>query len=374
MNEVKLLDCTLREAPLKGLVYGTKFLSKFIGGLEKAKINFLEVGFLIDGIYESGSTAFTDVKQIERYLINKKKDIIYVALVDVGRFNVDSLPENDGRSIDGIRICFKKGEQKEALKYANNIKKKGYLAFIQHVDTLGYTDDEIKEFVELVNEVNPYAYSIVDTFGSMYQDDVRHLYKIVNENLNNNIRMGFHSHNNLMLANSNSQEFIRLAVNDKRQALIDSSVLGCGRGAGNAHTELLMEYLNKKYFLKYDVNEILDLIDACMPTIRHKCIWGYSIPYFISGLHSAHVFNVNQLLKRHNIKSRDLRAIIESLSEEQKKRYDYSLLEKLYVEHFNNEVDDKKTIDKLNKELKGRKVLLLAPGKSLQNDKNTIEN
>lgn len=80
-----------------------------------------------------------------------------------------------------------------------------------------------------------------------------------------------------------------------------------------------MEFLNRKYGTEYNVNELLDLIDMQMPVIEQKCTWGYSIPYFISGLHNAHVFNVNQLLKRHNIKSRDLRAIIELLSEQEKR-------------------------------------------------------
>lgn len=372
MEQIKLLDCTLREAPLNGLNFGPRFLHKFISGLEKTKIDFIEVGFLKDVNYENGSAIFSDVTQIEEYLLNKDKDIKYVALMDVGRFSANTLSNYDGKSVDGIRICFKKGEEREALKVAEQIREKGYLVFIQHVDTLGYSDEEIVSFINEVNKLNPYAYSIVDTFGAMYQSDVRHLYEIVSQCLNRNIRLGFHSHNNLMLANSNSQEFVRIASDDNRCIMVDASVLGCGRGAGNTHTELMMEFLNQKCVKKYDVNELLDVIDMYMPILQQKCAWGYSIPYFISGIHNAHVFNVKQLLKRHNIKSRDLRAIIELLNEEEKKKYDYSLLEKLYVKYFNNEVDDGVARKRLKEEMKGRKLLLLAPGKSLRSEKRRI--
>lgn len=75
MEQIKLLDCTLREAPLNGLRYGSRFLYNFINGLEKTKVDFIEVGFLKDGIYENGSAVFSDVLQINNYLLNKKRTL-----------------------------------------------------------------------------------------------------------------------------------------------------------------------------------------------------------------------------------------------------------------------------------------------------------
>jgi 4-hydroxy 2-oxovalerate aldolase len=70
---------------------------------------------------------------------------------------------------------------------------------------------------------------------------------------------------------------------------------------------------------------------------------------------------------------KDLRSIIEKLDEEQKKMYDYSILEKLYVEHFNNEINDSAAQARLKEMFRGRKLLLLAPGSSLNSQKNKIE-
>lgn len=369
---IKLLDCTLREAPVENFFVGQKLMREFIYRSENVGIDVIECGFLKDVDYVPGSNCFSAVEQIRDYIPNKRPGITYVALMDYGRFDVDKLSVYDGTSVDGVRICFKYGQQNEALETAKKIKDKGYKVFIQHVDTLAYSDIEIIEFIDQVNELKPESYAIVDTFGSMYTDDLIRLSMLVNHHLDKSITLGFHPHNNLMLANSNIQEFITRYAG-KRKIMVDASVLGCGRGAGNANTELVAEFLNKKYNRSYDLNELLDLIDKLMPQFQEQCKWGYSIPYFLSGIHSAHVYNANYLLRRHNIPSKDLRAIIESLDSRQKKAYDYALLEKLYVEHFDHPVEDTQAKEALASELNGQKLLLLAPGKTLKTEKEKVD-
>lgn len=368
---IQLLDCTLREAPIDDFFVGDKLMREFIYRCENVGINIIECGFLKDVDYVEGSNCFRTVEQIQKYIPNKKPEIMYVALMDYGRYDLENLSEYDGTSIDGIRICFKYGQQQKAIETGKRIKEKGYKVFIQHVDTLAYTDIEIIEFIKMVNELKPEAYAIVDTFGSMYADDLDRLTMLIDYHLDKSIALGFHSHNNLMLANSNAQSFISRFAS-KRSILIDGSVLGCGRGAGNAHTELLAEYLNKKYNYEYNVDELLDLIDSLMPQFQRQCTWGYNIPYFLSGVHSAHVYNANYLLRRHNIASKDLRAIIEKLDNEQKKNYDYKLLESLYVEYFNHPINDSSAKRQLRNHLKNQELLLLAPGKTLKTEKTKI--
>lgn len=371
MNNIKILDCTLREAPLEQLMWGTASIRKILDGLQKAGIDIIEVGFLKNEAYQVGSTSFQTVEEIKPYLVDKDKNITYVALVDYGRYDIDNLSDYDGESIDAIRVCFKHAEIDKVLAYAQKIRDKGYGVCIQHVDTMGYTDEEITLFIEEVNRFNPLAYSIVDTFGAMYSDELQHYITLVSQKLDKNIMLGLHAHNNLLLADANAQTFVQLLGNERR-IIVDVSLYGCGRGAGNAHTELITQYLNRKHKGNYDIDEILDLIDTVINATQKKTNWGYSIPYFISGMYNAHTFNVKHLLKRHNIKSRDLRAIIEKLDEKKKKEYDYQLLDKLYIEYFDRYVDDKDAIDKLKNMFDGRKILFLGPGETVCTQKKDI--
>lgn len=365
MDGFKLLDCTLREAPLDGLMWGDLSIRKMIHGLENAKVEIIEVGFLKNAPHKFGSTSFQKVEEIRPYLKNKRPDTVYVALVDYGRYDMKYLSEYDGTSIDAIRVCFKHQEMDLVLDYAAEIRKKGYQVCIQHVDTMGFTDQEILSFIHRVNEFKPYAYSVVDTFGAMYGSDAARLTELAAKALDEKIWLGFHAHNNLMLADANDEQFIERFKN-RRKIIVDASLYGCGRSAGNAHTELIAQYMNCKQNANYDIDEMLDLIDTVIAAAQEKTSWGYSIPYFIAGMHNAHTYNVKQLTKRHNLKSKDLRGIIEMLDDVQKKAYDYALLEKLYVQYFDKPVDDTKVVKELMRDWKEKKVLLLAPGKSVQ--------
>ena len=60
-----------------------------------------------------------------------------------------------------------------------------------------------------------------------------------------NIEIGFHSHNNIQLSFALAIQFIN-KLKSERDIIVDSSLCGIGRGAGNVQTELLLEYLKKQ--------------------------------------------------------------------------------------------------------------------------------
>lgn len=84
------------------------------------------------------------------------------------------------------------------------------------LNILGYSDAELIDFLQEINNVEPYCLSIVDTFGSMYQDDLHRIFEIINHNLIPTCKVGFHSHNNMQMSNALSQEFIRMTYGKKR--------------------------------------------------------------------------------------------------------------------------------------------------------------
>jgi 4-hydroxy 2-oxovalerate aldolase len=150
----------------------------------------------------------------------------------------------------------------------------------------------------------------------------------------------------------------------ERDVLVDASLCGMGRGAGNTTTELPASFLNRKYDCGYEMDQILDAIDLYMGYFKENYSWGYSTPYFISGMYCCHVNNIAYLLKNHRTNAKDMNEVIKSLDPQDRIKYDYDLLEEKYIENQNKIVDDKETIDALSQALQGRKVLLIAPGKS----------
>lgn len=372
MNHVKLLDCTLRDgAYLLDKKFGNETISGIIKGLVETQIDFIEIGFFQNAGFGDGKTVFRNSSDAKRFIPKDKKGCLFTVLADYSRYDVSNLDNCQSDSIDAIRECFFKHERFEAIEACEKIKNKGYKVFIQPVDILGYSDKELIEFLDLVNQVEPECLSIVDTFGSMYQEDLHRIFEIIHHNLLPSCRIGFHSHNNMQLSNALSQEFIRLSTG-RRNIVIDGTISGMGRGAGNTPTELIVEYVNTHINGNYDMDSLLDTIDIYMDNIRSKCSWGYSTPFFVAGCYGAHVNNIAYLTQKNSIKSKDIRYVLNKIGAQARKRYDYVLLENTYMDLMKSNIDDSEDLEKLRKCIHDRKILILVPGSSVVTEKEKI--
>lgn len=372
MKHVQLLDCTLRDgAYLIDKKFGDETIHGIVEGLVKAKIDFIEIGFFQNEGFGDGKTVYRNSADAKRFIPKDKNGCQFTVLADYSRFSVENLDDCTSDSIDAVRECFFKHERFEAIEACKTIKAKGYKVFVQPVDIMGYTDVEIIEFLQLVNEVEPYCLSIVDTFGSMYQEDLHRIFELINHNLIPSCKIGFHSHNNMQLSSALSQEFVRMTVG-KREVAIDGTINGMGRGAGNTPTELVAQYLISQLGYGYDIDAILDVVDGYMDNIRTRCSWGYTTPYFVAGSYSAHVNNIAYLLKKNSIKSKDIRYILNKIGAISRKRYDYDLLEKTYMELLESDIDDSNSISCLHTEIGTRPVLVLVPGASVNEKEQEI--
>ena len=362
MNHAKLLDCTLRDgAYLIDKKFGDTTIKGIISGLVDTGIELIEIGFLQDDEFGEGKTVFKNGADAERFIPKDRKNCLFTVLADYSRYSIENLDEFTGKSFDAVRACFFKKERYDVLDFCKKIKEKGYKLFVQPVDILGYTDQEMLEFISLVNEIEPYCFSIVDTFGSMYSDDLQRVYSLINHNLVPGCKVGFHSHNNMQMSSALSQDFLRMTYGS-REVIVDATISGMGRGAGNTPTELIAQYMVTKLGYSYDIDALLDIIDEYMDNIRSRCSWGYDTHYFIAGAYSAHVNNIAYLKKKNSIRYKDIRYILNKIGGLKRKRYDYDLLESTYFEYLNSEIDDTESIEKLKSVMKGRNVVVIAPG------------
>lgn len=362
-TSIQLLDCTLRDGGyLVDTMFGETFVKGFTRSMTDAGLNVVEVGFLKDEPHRTGSTIYNNAAQIRPYLPRQRREgVSYVCLSDYSRYHISNLEPYDGTSIDGVRACFFKKERKDVLDFCREIKRKGYKLYVQPVDILGYSDEELLDLIADVNEIGPYAFSTVDTFGSMYPEDLPRVFRLINEHLAPGVRMGFHSHNNLQMSFALSQEFARLA-DGVRDITIDATLCGMGRGAGNTNTELVASYLNSHWGAHYDLDVLLDAVDNYMGSMRSRCTWGYSVPYFLAGIYSAHVHNITYLSDKPSVRAKDMRFVLEQLPADVRKRYDYDLVDKLYASRLASTGDDSTSRNVFAKKVEGRSVLLVMPG------------
>ncbi|MFR7384805.1 MAG: hypothetical protein ACLUTO_10770 [Anaerostipes sp.] len=100
---------------------------------------------------------------------------------------------------------------------------KGYEVFMQPVGTTSYSDVELLNLFERINEMKPYAFYLVDTLGKLYAKQLLKLFYLADDNLDEDITIGYHSHNNLQLSFSNAQQLIQ-SCGKEISSLMDQSL------------------------------------------------------------------------------------------------------------------------------------------------------
>ncbi len=372
MQKIQVLDCTLRDGGYcNDCHFGFENQKKIIRGLVDSGIDIIECGFFMNSIlYDSSRTRFSSVEQFKAVIPKERGNQLYVALTDYGKFNPDELPEYDGTSIDGLRIAFHKKDRYKALETCLNVKKKGYRVFVQPMVSINYTDEEFIELIHMANKFNPYAFYIVDSFGSMLQKDLTRMFYMIEHNLKSSIKIGFHSHNNMQLAYSNAQALVHIP--SQRDLIIDSSVHGMGRGAGNLNTEIFVGYLNDNFNKKYGLKPLLIVIDEIISGFYQKEPWGYSLPNYLSAMHNTHPNYAGYLDNKKTLTVEAMNEIFTSMEDEKRYNYDRHYIEKLYLEYMTSGLSDEKKKNELEMLLSGKKLLLIAPGKSSWEEKEKI--
>lgn len=374
MGKIRLLDCTLRDgAYIVDSVFGEAAIKGIINKLQDANVEIIECGWLKDKEHQRGSSFFHVPQDVSYYLTERKTGCEYVCMIDWDRYDLDNLPECDGKTIDAIRVVFPYSKFHEGIEVGKKVKEKGYTLYFQAANTLAYSNEDLNLLAMEVNASGAKSLSVVDTFGAMYEEDLDRIVSVLDAELRDDIALGFHSHNNQQLAFSNAIHFVKILEQSKRTIVVDSSLCGMGRGAGNATTELMANFLNRKYKTDYDMNAIMDAIDIYMKHFEEQFDWGYSTEYCIAGMYCCHVNNIAYLTKNHRTSAKDMNNIIESLSPDVRKKYDYDLLEEKYIENQNRKVDDSKVVSELKTKLKGKKVVLIAPGKSSLTQKPSVD-
>lgn len=373
MANIRLLDCTLRDGGyINDWNFGEHTIRDILTKLIESGVDYVEVGFLRDCEYTPDKSLYNNCAEIAKILPENRGRTRFTAMALHNKYSIDKLEPYDGKTIDAIRVTFHDYDIDEGLAYIRKVKEKGYKVFVNPINIMGYSDEMILKLLQKVNELQPYAFSIVDTFGSMMKEDLLRIYSLIEHNLSKNIVIGLHLHENLALSYSLAQDFISMKASD-RECVIDASMLGMGRSPGNLCMELIMDYMNKRQSGYYDVNPILDGIDDHIAQLKQIEPWGYNTAYAISAKYNLHRNYAEFLLDKGRLRAKQINQILGSIEDGKKTAFDEAYIEKLYQDFQNNAIDDTEVLKNLSKELAHRKCLILAPGSSILEEKERVQ-
>lgn len=375
MQEIKLLDCTLRDGGyVNDWEFGNNNIINVFERLESAAIDIIEVGFLDERrIFDSNRTIMPDTKAVNIiYGSLERGSSLAVGMIDYGTCGISNLQPCEECFLDGIRIIFKKEVMHDAIAFCKEVKVLGYQVFVQAVSITSYSDEELAELIDLVNALEPFAFSLVDTYGLLHKNRLMHYFEFADKHLKENIGIGYHAHNNFQLAYANCIELIENSPRE-RLLLIDGSLHGMGKHAGNAPIELLATYMNEKFYIKYDSSQLLEAVEVTILDIYHRSPWGYSLKFFVAASHDCHPSYVTYLMDKKKLSIRSIHEILNQIETDRKLLYDKSYIEELYVNYQTIECDDTASLQKLKQKWEAKEILLLAPGNHVVEEKEKIE-
>ena len=377
MNSLKVLDVTLRDGGcVNDFNFGQTYMEKILAAQEASGVDVIEMGYIDENKgSESGRTQYINEKVITQCILkHKKPGVTYVAMMDYGKFNVDNFGQRTEDGIDGIRCAFHKKNMRDVIPLGRKLIEKGYKFYIQPMITLRYSDAELLELIHLVNTELPDAsgFYIVDSFGEMRPNDMSRMLNLVDHNLIPSMTLGFHSHNNLQLSYSNAMAMLQFPTN--RDIMLDCSIMGMGKGAGNLNTELLLEHLNLFYGKNYKVAPLLEVIDKVINQLHDEFYWGYAPEYYLSSANHCTPSYGSHFYNKHMLPIDQVGELLGMIAEEKKISFDKNYAEELYRQYNESKtVDDTEVVRELTAEFVGKRVLLVAPGKSISDSMDTIK-
>jgi 4-hydroxy 2-oxovalerate aldolase len=285
--EIKILDCTMRDGGLMNdHLFGDEIVKAVYSACVDAGIDYMEIGYInsrrIFSSAEHGAWKFCKEDDIRRIVGENDTSLKLSAMADAEKsdYHEDILPY-DQSVLDMIRVAAYIHQIPLAIDMIKDAHDKGYETTINLMAVSVVSERELDEALELLANSEVGTFYIVDSFGALYSEQTQFLLeKYLSYAKSSGKQVGMHAHNNQQLAFANTIEAIIKGAN-----MLDASIAGLGRGAGNCPIELLVGFLHNP---KFRLRPILQCIQQYIEPLREKLMWGFDTPYMITGLLNQH--------------------------------------------------------------------------------------
>ncbi|MDA9774798.1 aldolase catalytic domain-containing protein [Algibacter sp.] len=279
---MKILDCTLRDGGYyTNWDFDQELVDEYAGSMEKLPIDYVEVGYRsipLNGYLGKYFYCPIFVLKELKELMPSKKLVIILNEKDIRTEHVNDLLKPIMPYVTLVRIAVDPKNMERAIELAKSIKVLGFeVAFNVMYMSDWRKDASFLDLLEGVDDFLDYFY-MVDSFGGILPNEVKEIIRLVKSKTK--VTLGFHGHDNLQMGLINT-----ITALDEGCEIVDATITGMGRGAGNLKTELLLTYLESKNQLNFKFNYLSNVV-SIFEKLNEKYRWGTSLPYMYSGAHS----------------------------------------------------------------------------------------
>ncbi|MDP6776524.1 MAG: aldolase catalytic domain-containing protein [Candidatus Latescibacteria bacterium] len=286
-ENLRVFDCTIRDG---GLMNDSHFSDEVVKGVYDAcvasGIDYMEMGYKnskkLHPRSEFGPWRHCDEEDLRRIVGDNDTNLKLTAMADAEKsdYQEDILPASES-VLDMIRVATYIHQIPVAIDMLHDAHEKGYDATVNLMAVSVVQERELDEGLELLMESPASVIYVVDSFGALYGEQVQDLVERYSKFATPaGKQVGIHAHNNQQLAYANTIEGIIHGA-----TMLDASMAGLGRGAGNCPLELIVGFLHNP---KFRLRPILECIQNTIEPMRKELMWGFGLPYMLTGFLNQH--------------------------------------------------------------------------------------
>ncbi len=316
-SKIIALDCTLRDGGYYNhWDFSPELVTYYLEALEAAKVDVIEIGFRSPtqerflGAYAYSTDDYlarlTWPKNVKMgIMINAKEFLQYeggalTALKDLFR------PKSES-PVDLVRIAAHYTEIPGCEVLVKQLKTLGYQVGFNLMQTTGKTNDQIRDAAATIQSWNSVdVLYFADSLGNMNAAMVITIVEALRGGWSG--PLGIHTHDNMGQGLNNS-----FAAIDNGVTWIDGTIVGMGRGAGNARTEFLLLEYQKRQIGNYYPEALFPLVIEEFEPLQKHYGWGPSLLYYLSAVHGIHPTYIQEMIGNSQYKTEHIMTAIEFL-------------------------------------------------------------
>lgn len=323
VQSVKHLDCTIRDGGyLNNWDFSFPLVYRLLRVLDEAGFDYAEVGFW--NPKEQGKLwKHCDIELLKSLEVHKLS-IKLVLIMDFGSCTLDQIPDELAQHIGLIRIASHKKDLEKAVEFASALKTRGFSVTINAMGITSYSQADLIELARLAQKSEDWCdyFYIADSFGGLVPDDAARLFHFLTTASNG--VLGFHPHNNLELAVANT-----LAALNSGARIVDSSLLGLGRGGGNLRSEIIAAVLARTGKTRLNPLPLLSFADAMFDQIGKALGLAYDLEQVISGMAQCHPNYASSLIGPKRLALDEVYKVIDAIPVQKKSMFSEVILEEM---------------------------------------------
>ncbi len=295
---MNILDCTIRDGGyVTKDMWDEETLRTIVSTLSSVGIKYIEVGTSHGLGYHSKATVPTDEYYMKACMPCKGNSLLGMFFYpEVGRKeDLEWFRDNGGGF---VRVGNNVTEIETTFEYIGYAKSLGLWVSCNLMKTYAVSRYKLVRIAKGVVDAGADCLYLVDSAGGMLPDQVSEYVRAIKEFYS--ISVGFHGHNNLQLANGNSFAAIGAGAD-----FVDGTLLGLGRGAGNAHTESLVAICQKANLIPNNCNalELADKGEKVVGKFLHSGNTKREINIGINNFHDSFTDRLEKASEKYGVDS-----------------------------------------------------------------------